>query len=674
MKRFALIRIVAGCAAALIAVAGCGGGNDAPMPPAPAPTVTAPTGLTYTSPSTATLNAALSLTPTVSGTVTTYTVTPALPAGLALNATSGAITGSATSLVDTATYTVTATNSAGSTTFPLSLKVGMPTATAYVQSNLVSNGAIAGTRTDAKLVNPWGLAFGAAGPGWISDNGSNFSTLYDGTGIASATVVAIPASTRGPAEPTGIVANATTDFTVTKTGVTAAARFIFAGEGGTIAAWSPTVDAANAITTYDDGAGGAHYEGLALAANGTANTLYATDFKNRKVDVFDKNFAKITATGGFTDPNLPAGYAPYGIQAVTLGTTTVLVVTYASQNTAATDAVIGAGLGLVDIFDLNGTLVRRLVSPGGKLNAPWGVAKAPATFGSLSNLLLIGNFGDGVINAYDPTTGVFGASINAGGGTPLANVGLWGIQFGNGVQNQSTSTLYFTAGISGETAGLYGRIDLGATAPDVVAPTVAVTAPAAASTVSGTIAVTANAADNVGIAQVVFQVRVGTTTTTIATVKVAPFTANLDTTTVANGAASLLAVATDTGGNVTTSAAIAVTVNNVPTVPAATTLATLQTSIFTPICSTCHTGVGASLSGSMNLTSATTSFAALVGVTSSEVASLKRVTAGDPANSYIIQKLEGTQTVGSRMPLGGPFLSQAQIDTVKSWIQAGAAP
>lgn len=651
-------------------LAGCGGGGGSSYSPPPTPPLTAPTGLIYTSPTTATVNVAMTaLTPTVSGTVTTYAVNPTLPTGLTINATTGAISGTPTTLTDTATYTITASNSAGSTTFGLSLKVGTPTTTAYSQSNLVSNGSVAGTATDARLVNPWGLAFGTAGPSWIANQGSQTSTLYDGTGIQLATVVAIPAGTNGPANPTGIVANGSTDFTVTKNAVTAPARFIFSGEGGTISGWAPTVDAANSITVYDDGAGGAFYQGLAIAANAGANTLYATDFKNGKVDVFDKNYQKITASGGFTDATLPAGYAPYGIQAVTLGTSTVLVVTYANRNGAGTDAVIGAGLGLVNIFDLNGTLVRRLVPVGGKLNAPWGVAKAPATYGSLANMLLIGNFGDGVINAYDPVSGVFAGSLSDSAGTPIANVGLWGIAFGNGVQNQPVNTLYFTAGIAAETAGLYGRIDLGSTAPDVVAPTVALTAPAAGN-VSGTVTLSATANDNVGVAQVNFLVRSGTTTTTIGSDTTAPYSIDLNTATVANGAATLTAQAVDGAGNTTNSAGVAVTVNNV----AAATLAQLQANIFTPRCSGCHSGGGGALPASMNLSSAAASHAALVNVASVEVPALMRVKPGDPANSYLIHKLEGTQAGGGRMPLGGPFLDQATIDTVKSWIQAGAAP
>jgi mono/diheme cytochrome c family protein len=323
---------------------------------------------------------------------------------------------------------------------------------------------------------------------------------------------------------------------------------------------------------------------------------------------------------------------------------------------------------MVNIFDLNGTLLRHLVPVGGNLNAPWGVAKAPAGFGSLSNMLLIGNFGDGVINGYDPTTGVFAGSIKDSAGTTFANAGLWGIAFGNTTQNQPATTLYFAAGIAGETAGLYGRIDLGETAPDIVAPTVALTTPAAG-TVSATATLTATVADNVGVAQVDFLLRSGTTTTTLGSDTSAPYSFDLNTTTLANGAYTLTAQAVDTGGNSTTSADVAVTVNNGA---ASVTLAQLQTDIFTPSCSGCHSGNGATLPGVLNLSSASASFAALVNVASIEVPALNRVTPNDPANSYLVQKLEGTQSLGSRMPLGGSALSQANIDNVKAWINSGA--
>jgi uncharacterized protein (TIGR03118 family) len=657
--------------AALLTACG-GGGYSAPTPASPPPVV-APSGLTYTSPATATIGVAItSLTPTVTGTVTSYAVSPALPAGLAIDGTTGAITGTATQLSATATYTVTAANSAGNTTFGLSLQVAPPAATAYSQSNLVSDGSVTALHTDVNLKNPWGVVFATGAPVWLTNNVTNTSTLYDASGTAVPLVVTVPSSLSGTAAPTGIVANTTTDFTVTNGTVTAASRFIFASEGGAISAWAPTVAATAAVITYDGSATGTNYKGLAIATSGTTTLLYATDFKNRKVDVFDKTFAKITVSGGFADSTLPAGYAPFGIQTVTIGGTPVIVVTYASQNAGGTDSVAGVGLGVVNVFDVNGTLLRHLVAAGGtKLNAPWGVALAPATFGSLSNMLLIGNFGDGHINGFDPVTGVFAGTVSATGGAALANNGLWGIAFGNGARNQFTKTLFFAAGVGGETGGLYGRIDLGATAPDVVAPNgVAITAPAAG-TVSGSVPVTASASDNTGISRVDFQLKIGTAAaTTIGSATTAPYTITWNTTTVANGAATLTAVAFDAAGNSTTSAGIAVTVNNV----AAVTFQQLQDTIFTPICAGCHTGAGTALPGVMNLSNATASFAALINVTSLEVGTLKRVLPGDPNNSYIVQKLEGTQAVGVRMPATGVFLDQPTIDKVRAWIQAGAAP
>ena len=544
------------------------------------------------------------------------------------------------------------------------------TVSAYSMSKLVSDGSVAAQAVDVNLKNPWGIVFAPGAPAWIANNGTQTSTLYDGTGVQTPLIVNIPAGLNGAANPTGIVfSGSATDFMVTANAVTAPARFIFAGEGGSITGWAPTVDLNNAVIGYDDGAGGAVYKGLAIAANGAANFLYAADFHNNKIDVFDATFKKITASGGFVDSSLPAGYAPFGIQALQIQSQTSIFVAYAQRNPNSADNVSGAGLGLVNIFDVNGVLQKHLIAAGGALNAPWGLTLAPADFGSLSNALLVGNFGDGVINGYDVSSGQLIGAVKDTNGQPLATPGLWGIAFGNGAHNQPVTTLYFAAGIAAEVDGLYGRIDLGATAPDTVAPTVALAAPAAG-TVTGTVAVTAMAADNIGVKQVQFFA--GTAAIGIATA--APFTVNWDSTGTANGATSLTAQAQDAAGNVTASAAVNVTVSNTatPPPPPAVTLAQLQSTIFTPICSACHTGSGASLPGSMNLTTQSNTFAALVNVTSLEVSSAKRVNPGDPSTSYIINKLEGTQTSGSRMPLGGPFLDQATIDTVKAWISAGA--
>jgi len=549
------------------------------------------------------------------------------------------------------------------------LTVDAATATSFSMSALVSDGSVSAATTDAKLVNPWGIVFAPGAPVWVADNGSQSATVYDGTGTPAPVVVSLPAGLNGDADGTGIVANATTtDFVITKAATSAGARFLFSGENGTIMGWSPSVDGTHAVIGYDDGAGGASYTGLAIANDGTAQHLYAADFANGKVDVFDATFTKVTVAGGFTDGTLPDGYAPFGIQAVTLGSDTRIVVAYAKRD-AGGDETVGAGLGVVNVFDTAGTLVTHLVPQGAALDAPWGIALAPADFGALGNKLLIGNFGDGVINAYDPADGTFAGCVKDSAGNVIANPGLWGIAFGNGAHNQPANTLYFAAGIAGETAGLYGRIDQGDTPPDTVAPTVTLTTPTAGEELSSTVPVTANAADNVGVAQVEFFAG----TTSIGVDTTAPYSVNWNTTTVANGDTSLTAVAKDAFGNATTSAAVAVTVNNAAG-PPTVTLAQIQSDIFTPHCASCHTGTGGSLPGSMNLTSATASRTALVNVTSVDEPTFKRVLPGNPDDSYIIHKLEGTQVVGSRMPLGGPFLDQAQIDEVRSWIQAGANP
>jgi uncharacterized protein (TIGR03118 family) len=308
-------------------------------------------------------------------------------------------------------------------------------------------------------VNPWGIALAPGLPIWVANNATQTATAYDPAGPLQITV-SLPATARGPASPTGMVFNGTKDFVLSQGMTTAPAQFIMAGESGALLGWSIDVDPANALIAYDDGSGGAVYKGLAIASNGSANQLYAADFHNGKVDVFDAKFQKTTASGGFTDPQLPADYAPFGIQAVTLNGTPVIVVTYA-QHTAddPDEEVAGPGLGLVNVFDANGTLVKRLVSPGAQANAPWGVALAPANFGPLSNMLLVGNFGDGVINAFDPNSGAFVDTVKDASGQPIVNSGLWGLAFGLDTNNQPTSTLYFAAGIADETAGLFGKIE-----------------------------------------------------------------------------------------------------------------------------------------------------------------------------------------------------------------------
>ena len=326
--------------------------------------------------------------------------------------------------------------------------------TKFMATNLVSDGTPAAAHTDANLVNAWGIAFNPTGFVWVADNGTNTSTLYDGNGVPQTLVVAIPAGSGGDASPTGIVFNSTPDFKVTQNGVTAASPFIFAGEGGTISGWSPTVNRTNAVTVVDGGANGPLYKGLAISRYAGANYLYAADFRNNAVDVYNASFAKVTLPGSFRDPGLPAGYAPFGIQAIG----DRIYVAYASRRRAGRMKCRG-GAGPIDVFDTSGVFVKRLAT-GGVLNAPWGMAMAPANFGTFSDDLLVANFGDGKINAYNPSTGKMDGTLSGTDGTPIVIDGLWGIAFGNGVNSQPINTLFFTAGPADEAHGLYGRIDM----------------------------------------------------------------------------------------------------------------------------------------------------------------------------------------------------------------------
>lgn len=348
------------------------------------------------------------------------------------------------------------TGTAGANTPGMATVTGM----SYVATNLVSDLPAANTlyrssNSDPHLVNGWGVAFNPAGFAWVADNATSTSTLYDGNGVPQSLVVAIPPGSAGSALPTGIVFNGHSDFMVTKNGVSGASAFIFAGAGGTLSAWSPGVDTSNAIKVFDDAGAGTVYTGLALASQGTSDFLYAADFRHAKVDVFDSNFAKVGSAGGFVDASLPPGYAPFGLQAIG----GLIYVSYAKQDAAARDGLAGAGLGAIDAFDTAGHLVMQMVSPGGALDAPWGMAMAPSGFGPFSNALLVANVGDGKINAFNAATGAMMGTLSMTGGNPVVIDGLRGIAFGNGIDNQPVNTLFFAAGPGGGTHGVYGRID-----------------------------------------------------------------------------------------------------------------------------------------------------------------------------------------------------------------------
>jgi uncharacterized protein (TIGR03118 family) len=545
----------------------------------------------------------------------------------------------------------------------------------YTATSLVANAAGTSALTaDPNLVNPWGIAFAPNAPVWVANNGKSTSTLYDGSGnpqpAASPLVVTFAANAGHPFAPTGIVANTTTDFVVSSGGKSGAASFIYVGEAGTIAGWSSAVSPTAALTVYTD-TGGAQYTGATLAANGGQNYLYAADFHNNKIDVFNATFVKqppSTSSFAFTDPTLPAGYAPFGIQAIPNGSggATQIYVTYAQQKAPDNSfANTGVGLGLVDVFDANGTFMTRLIATGGALNAPWGIALAPSDFGPLSNDLLVGNLGDGKINAFAAATGKLIGPISDSHSNPIAVPGLWGISFGNDSATQPHNTLFFAAGTNDGSSGEYGRIDPGAT-PPTLDGTAAVTVVAPSATVGGTVTLTAQVGTSVSVAQVEFFVN----GKAIGTADASPFTVQWNTTTSANGTVTLTATATEGYGKVANSAPVTVTVNNAA--PAAT-LTELQAQVFGPICSGCHNGVGTSLPGVQNLTSAAATYASLVNVASIEQPNLERVKPGDPTDSYVIHKLEGLAGItGARMPFGGPYLSTATMDQIESWIAAGA--
>jgi uncharacterized protein (TIGR03118 family) len=336
----------------------------------------------------------------------------------------------------------------------------------YRQTNLVSDIPGLAPVTDPNLVNPWGLAVGVLFGTiptflWVADNATGVSTLYDGSGNPAPPppqtplVVIIPPAGNGTiAAPTGIVLNGTGQFLVSEGGLSGSAFFIFASEDGGISGWNPTVNPTRAILAVDNSGSGAIYKGLALASSGGANFLYATNFHAGTVDMFDSSFAP---AGSFTDPNPDlAGFAPFGIQAIG----SQLYVTYAKQDKAKEDDVKGPGLGFVDVFNTDGTFAKRLVS-NGTLNAPWGLALAPADFGDFSNDLLVGNFGDGRISAFDPTSGEFQGLLRETNGSAIKIKGLWALVFGSGDPSGNggpANSLFFTAGIAGEHHGLFGTL------------------------------------------------------------------------------------------------------------------------------------------------------------------------------------------------------------------------
>ncbi|HEY7211848.1 MAG TPA: TIGR03118 family protein [Bryobacteraceae bacterium] len=305
----------------------------------------------------------------------------------------------------------------------------------FIQRNLTSDIPGMALHTDPNLKNPWGISFFPTSPFWVSNQVSGNSTLYGANGAARSLVVTTP-----PGGPTGQVSNSTSDFPA---GNGSPSLFVFATLAGTIDAWNGQ---SGTTATVAASTPGAAYTGLAMANNGSGNFLYAANAAGARIDVFDGNFHPATLAGSFTDPNLPAGYTPYNIQ--TVGGN--LYVEYSQGFN------VGAGLGIVNEFDANGNLIKRLIT-GGALNAPWGITLAPAGFSDFGGALLVGNLGDGRINAFNPNDGTLLGTLSDAAGQPLVNDGLWALAFRN-APGFDPNALYFTAGINGQTDGLFGTI------------------------------------------------------------------------------------------------------------------------------------------------------------------------------------------------------------------------
>lgn len=313
---------------------------------------------------------------------------------------------------------------------------------AYLQTNLVADTAGAAARTDSHLVDAWGLAIGN-GNFVVANAGSSTATVYNSSGVSQANSVI-----NTPAQPTGVVFNSTgAGFNVSQGTLSSSSQFLIATLGGQIAGWAPALSPSTAIVAVNSAP--AYYTGLAMASTSSGTLLYAADYRGDKVDVYTSTFQP-TLVGAFVDSQVPTGFAPFNIQNIG----GKLYVTFARQNFAA-----GAGNGFVDVFDTSGHLLQRVTS-GGNLNLPWGIALAPTSFGQYASDLLIGNFGDGRINAYDSGSGTFVGPLHDNQDNIIAISGLWSLQFGTGGAGGNTNSLYFTAGPAGGQHGLFGTLAL----------------------------------------------------------------------------------------------------------------------------------------------------------------------------------------------------------------------
>jgi uncharacterized protein (TIGR03118 family) len=334
----------------------------------------------------------------------------------------------------------------------------------FTQTNLVSNIPGNAQVTDPNLQNAWGLAATATSPLWVSDNNNGAAGVYTiAPGGLSASIaplfVTVPggrAATNDGSSPDGQVANTTSGFVVTSPSGSGPAAFIFDSESGQIQAWTPAADPITnglSTATLEFSSPTAVFKGLAIDTTDNGTFLYLANFNAGTVDVFNSSFQQVQLLGDFHDPAQPANFAPFGIQEIN----GLLYVTYAKQDAAKHDDVAGQGLGFVDIFTTNGLFVKRLAT-GGVLNAPWGLAQAPSGFGNFAGDLLVGNFGNGKINAFNPITGRFEGQMLTAQGKPVVIDGLWALRFGTATEG-GTGTLLFSAGPDDQTNGLLGSLN-----------------------------------------------------------------------------------------------------------------------------------------------------------------------------------------------------------------------
>jgi uncharacterized protein (TIGR03118 family) len=315
----------------------------------------------------------------------------------------------------------------------------------YSQHNLVSNGFVSADHIDPTLSNPWGMAFSPTSFMWIAVDQSSISTLYDGAGVRQPLVVDTPIF------PSGMVFNPSTDFVVSNGTSSAPASFIFCHEEGQISAWKSSITGTSSVIVADRSGSIAYYPGMAIQTGASGSRLYAANFVRTKgVDMFDAAFNYI---GSFTDPTIEEFYSPFNVQSI--GSSVYVAYAWTGVNG---DPTPGDGLGYVDEFDATGHLIRRIAS-NGVLNAPWGMAMAPAGFGQFAGDLLVANFGDGKINAFDPVSGAFKGTLRDTNGNAIVNDKIWGITFGNGAHGLDPNSLYFTSAGATEYDGLFGRLD-----------------------------------------------------------------------------------------------------------------------------------------------------------------------------------------------------------------------